>query len=88
MSPTRPQTECTDVDGYLCPTFCERPLQNLMPVNQKTNEEHATVIPTESYVSSVQLEAEAEQQQLQRTTSPNPNKLHPLIIIDRNYKII
>ena len=54
--------ECTDVDGYLCPTFCERPLDGLMPIKvQKSNEEHATVIPTESYVSAVQLEAKNEQ---------------------------
>ena len=51
------------MDGYLCPTFCEQPLNGLLPTNgQKSNEEHATVIPTESYVSTVVLEAENNEQ--------------------------
>ena len=34
-----PAEECTDVDGYLCPTFCERPLEGLVPTSQKLNEQ-------------------------------------------------
>merc|ERR1712066_972836 len=58
MDLKEPQAEeCTDMDGYLCPTFKEQPLEGLIPIKgQTSNEEHATVIPTESYVSTVQLE--------------------------------
>lgn len=70
-STTSAQIECTDLDGYLRPTFPERP-----PSSATVQlSDHATVIPTESYVSAVQLEA-----QQPRTISPvMTTESHPLI---------
>ena len=66
--PTNPRpNSCEDMDGYLMPTFPEQPPTDAIPIDNgfSPNIFNATVIPTESYVTSVSL-------QPQRTTSPTP----------------
>ena len=66
--PTNPRpNSCEDMDGYLMPTFPQQPPTDHIPIDNGFNPNifNATVIPTESYVTSVSL-------QPQRTTSPTP----------------
>ena len=61
--------ECTDIDGYLKPTFNEWPQVQGACAN---NADYCTtVIPIESYVSSVKLENQNVLHQPERTTSPS-----------------
>ena len=77
MAPRR--ISCEDVDGYLRPTFPERPPPAILNANSLEN---ATVIPTESYVSSVSLQGgnRTMDPQIPRTISPTTStESHPLI---------
>ena len=73
---------CEDVDGYLRPTFPERPPPATLNANSLEN---ATVIPTESYVSSVSLQGNrTTDPQIPRTISPTTStESHPLISLKK-----
>jgi hypothetical protein len=70
------EDNCTDIDGYLRPTFPERP-----PAREAVNDNNSnftTVIPTESYVSAVRFEHFLPPRTISPTISTTTES-HPLI---------
>ena len=75
VSSPRIPTECEDMDGYLRPTFPEQP-SHATSIPYQIGHYNATVIPTESYVSSVSLGHRPS-----GTISPiTSTESHPLIL--------
>lgn len=91
LTSTPKRQESSDYEGaYLKPTF-QRTQPEQSSQRSKQDHHHATVIPTESYVSTVQLEAALPPMfhQPPRTISPMvTNEAHPLISITSTSTII
>ncbi len=87
--------EAEIMNEYLKPTFfpsmAAAPSTSIQ-INNASQESHATVIPTESYVSAVQLQGgSANLTQIPRTVSPgtmSTTESHPLISLTSTSTII